>query len=34
MEEKKIGWGKIYLGLMLSLIFMIALFYWLTIAFS
>lgn len=33
MEEKPIRWKTIYLGLMASLLVMIALFYWLTVAF-
>ena len=34
MQEKKIGWGKIYWGLLFSLFVMIALLYWLTVSFS
>ncbi len=34
MEEKPIRWKAIYLGLMTSLVIMIALFYWLTVAFA
>ncbi len=34
MEEKRIRWRAIYLGLMASLLVMIALFYWLTVAFA
>lgn len=34
MDEKPIRWKAIYLGLMASLIVMIALFYWLTVAFA
>lgn len=34
MEEKPIRWNRIYLGLMASLVVMIALFYWLTKAFA
>lgn len=34
MEEKPIRWKVIYLVLMASLVVMIALFYWLTIAFA
>lgn len=34
MEEKPIRWNVIYLGLMASLIVMIAMFYWLTMAFA
>jgi hypothetical protein len=34
MEEKPIHWNSIYLGLMASLILMIGLFYWLTVAFA
>lgn len=34
MSEKPVRWKAIYLGLMLSLVVMIALFYWLTVAFA
>ncbi len=34
MSEPKIRWKLIYLGLMASLMLMIALFYWLTVAFE
>ncbi len=34
MEEKPIRWNRIYLGLMASLVVMIFLFYWLTVAFA
>lgn len=34
MEDKPIQWRKIYLGLMASLILMIAFFYWLTQAYA
>lgn len=34
MEEKPIRWKTIYLVLMASLVVMIALFYWLTVAFA
>jgi hypothetical protein len=34
MEEKPIRWKAIYLGLMVSLAVMIALFYWLTVAYA
>jgi len=34
MEDKPIRWNRIYLGLMASLVLMIALLYWLTIAFA
>lgn len=34
MGEKPIRWNTIYLGLMVSLIVMIALFYWLTVAYA
>ena len=34
MDEKPIRWKAIYLGLMARLIVMIALFYWLTVAFA
>jgi hypothetical protein len=34
MEERQIKWSKIYLGLMVSLVAMIGLFYWLAVAFA
>lgn len=34
MEERIIGWNKIYLALMACLVLMIALLYWLTLAFA
>jgi hypothetical protein len=34
MGENPIRWKTIYLGLMISLIVMIALFYWLTVAYA
>ena len=34
MSKKPIRWKLIYLGLMLSLVVMIALFYWLTRAYA
>lgn len=34
MEEREFSWGKIYLGLMASLLVMIAMLYWLTVAFA
>ncbi len=34
MQEKPIRWKLIYMGLMASLVVMIVLFYWLTVAFA
>lgn len=34
MKEERIRWKLIYIGLMASLFAMIALFYWLTVAFA
>ncbi len=34
MEERQIKWSRIYIGLMASLVLMIGLFYWLSVAFS
>ena len=34
MEERQIEWSKIYIGLMASLVVMIGLFYWLSVAFA
>ncbi len=34
MEERQIKWSRIYMGMMASLVIMIGLFYWLSVAFA